>query len=178
MEEPCANSSRLVLPNSGMPAALSFSMTVASYGGTQPSRILEAAVVSMPLVTIMSLMAIGTPASSGRAALSSADLASKASACSRATSPETFRKALMDGSAASITLRWASTSSREVTSPFLTAAACSAADSLTRVAVSLLIDYSSLPRIRGATNMPASVFGPPASASSCVSGVSATSGRR
>ena len=125
-----------------------------------------------------SLMAIGTPASSGRAALSSADLASKASACSRATSPETFRKALMDGSAASITLRWASTSSREVTSPFLTAAACSAADSLTRVAVSLLIDYSSLPRIRGATNMPASVFGPPASASSCVSGVSATSGRR
>ena len=67
-----------------MPAALSFSITVASYGGIQPSRIFEAAVVSMPLVTIMSLMAIGTPASSGRAALSSADLASKVSACSRA----------------------------------------------------------------------------------------------
>ncbi|CDB22400.1 unknown [Bifidobacterium bifidum CAG:234] len=67
-----------------MPAALSFSMTVASYGGTQPSRIFEAAVVSMPLVTIISLMAIGTPASSGSAALSSALLASKASAWSSA----------------------------------------------------------------------------------------------
>ena len=66
VEEPCANSSRFVLPSSGMPAALSFSMTVASYGGTQPSRIFEAAVVTMPLVTIMSLIAIGTPASSGR----------------------------------------------------------------------------------------------------------------
>ena len=29
------------MPNSGMPAALSFSMTVASYGGTQPSMTQE-----------------------------------------------------------------------------------------------------------------------------------------
>ena len=48
VEEPIANSSMLVLPRIGMPAARSRVTTVASYGGTQPSRIREPAVVGRP----------------------------------------------------------------------------------------------------------------------------------
>src|SRR5665648_1218439 len=53
----------LVLPRIGMPAALSRSTSVASYGGIQPCRILDPAVLGIPLVTTTSLTAIGTPAS-------------------------------------------------------------------------------------------------------------------
>src|ERR687898_2451660 len=45
VEEPMANSSRLVLPRMGIFAARSFSTTVASYGLYQHSRIFEPAVV-------------------------------------------------------------------------------------------------------------------------------------
>ncbi|CQB90109.1 Uncharacterised protein [Chlamydia trachomatis] len=58
----------------------------------------------MPLVTIMSLMAIGTPASSGNPSASPlVFFLSKASACSSAISAETCKNALISGSAASIT---------------------------------------------------------------------------
>ena len=53
----------LVLPRIGRPAARSRAATVASYGGTQPSRIFEPTVVVRPLVAITSLTAIGTPSS-------------------------------------------------------------------------------------------------------------------
>ena len=63
MEEPIANSSMLVLPRIGRPAARSRATTVASYGGTQPSRIREPHVVGSPSVASTSLTAIGTPSS-------------------------------------------------------------------------------------------------------------------
>src|SRR5437763_1985706 len=63
VDEPIANSSMFVLPSTTTPAARSRPVTVASYGGTQPSRIFEPQVVGTPLVTITSLSASGTPAS-------------------------------------------------------------------------------------------------------------------
>src|SRR3982751_4544086 len=48
VEEPIANSSMLVLPRMGRPASLSSRTTVASYGGTQPSRIFDPHVVGSP----------------------------------------------------------------------------------------------------------------------------------
>src|ERR1035437_10815512 len=62
VEEPMANSSMLVLPRVGMPTALSLVTIVASYGGIQPCRIRDPAVVGSPLVVAMSFTAIGTPA--------------------------------------------------------------------------------------------------------------------
>src|SRR6188768_3644121 len=50
VEEPIANSSMMVLPRIGRPAALRRATTVASYGGTQPSRIFEPHVVGRPEV--------------------------------------------------------------------------------------------------------------------------------
>ena len=48
VEEPIANSSRLVLPRITRSASSSRRVTVASYGGSQPSRIFEPAVVGAP----------------------------------------------------------------------------------------------------------------------------------
>src|SRR5689334_3180064 len=62
-DEPIANSSIDSLPTRIAPASFSFRDGVPSYGGTQPSRIFEPAVVSRPLVTNRSLSATGTPAS-------------------------------------------------------------------------------------------------------------------
>src|SRR3954464_3343461 len=50
VDEPMANSSRLVLPTTTAPAATTRSTTVAVYGGHQPSRIREEHVVGMPRV--------------------------------------------------------------------------------------------------------------------------------
>ena len=61
VDDPIANSSVFVLPSSGSPAVLHRAATVASKTGTYPSRMREPAVVSMPLVEITSLSAIGTP---------------------------------------------------------------------------------------------------------------------
>src|SRR5687767_3440536 len=63
VEEPIANSSMLVLPRITSPALRSRAVRVASYGGRQPSRILDPAVVGMSVVVKTSLCAIGTPAS-------------------------------------------------------------------------------------------------------------------
>src|SRR6478672_12489542 len=62
VEEPIANSSRLVLPRIGMPAARSRAVTVASYGDVQPSRIFEPQVVGISVVVKTSFNASGTPA--------------------------------------------------------------------------------------------------------------------
>ncbi len=61
VDDPMANSSMLVLPRMTTSAALSRLVSVASYGGIQPSRILEPTVVGMPSVVKMSLSASGTP---------------------------------------------------------------------------------------------------------------------
>src|SRR5687768_2717853 len=61
VDEPIANSSRLVLPMTIAPAASSRSTTVALYGGMKPRRILDEAVVGTPAVHMLSFSAIGTP---------------------------------------------------------------------------------------------------------------------
>src|ERR1019366_10205812 len=63
VEDPMANSSRLVLPTAIAPAAFSRRTTVASYGGSHPARIFEEQVVGMASVQRLSLSATGTPAS-------------------------------------------------------------------------------------------------------------------
>ena len=50
VEEPIANSSMLVLPRMTTPASLRRRVTVASYGGRQPSRIRDPQVVGMPFI--------------------------------------------------------------------------------------------------------------------------------
>src|SRR3954453_21236775 len=50
VDEPIANSSMLVLPRIGRPAARTLATTVASYGGTQPSRIFDPDLVGNPWV--------------------------------------------------------------------------------------------------------------------------------
>jgi len=62
VDDPMANSSRLVLPTMTAPAAASLSTTVASYGGTKFSSIFEEQVVFVPRVHMLSLTAIGMPA--------------------------------------------------------------------------------------------------------------------
>src|SRR5689334_21548873 len=61
VEEPMANSSMLVLPRIGRPAALRRPTTVAPYGRIQPSRIFDPHVVGSPDVVSTSFTAIGTP---------------------------------------------------------------------------------------------------------------------
>src|SRR5690606_17749103 len=61
VEEPIANSSMLVLPSGTSPAERKRATTVASYGGTQPSRIFEPEVEGMSKVHSTSLIATGTP---------------------------------------------------------------------------------------------------------------------
>jgi len=62
VEEPIANSSRLVLPMIVAPAARRRATTVASYGARYFSRIFEAHVVGASSVQRLSLIATGTPA--------------------------------------------------------------------------------------------------------------------
>src|SRR3954468_6949908 len=62
VELPMANSSRLVFPTMTAPAAARRCTTVASYGGSQPSRMRDEHVVGTPLVVMLSLSATGTPA--------------------------------------------------------------------------------------------------------------------
>src|SRR5436853_4781286 len=63
VEEPMANSSRLVLPTTTAPAAANRETVVASYGGCQCSRIRDEHVVGTPRVHMLSLRATPTPAS-------------------------------------------------------------------------------------------------------------------
>src|SRR6188474_286123 len=61
VDDPIANSSRLVLPTMIAPARSRRSTTVALYGEMKPARIFEDAVVGTPTVHMLSLIAIGTP---------------------------------------------------------------------------------------------------------------------
>ena len=88
VDEPIANSSRLVLATGTAPAASTRSTTVAVYGGRQPSRIRDEHVVGTPRVHRLSLSTIGTPAS-GPGSSPRATAASTASAAARADSAVT-----------------------------------------------------------------------------------------
>ncbi len=61
LEEPIANSSMLALPSKTKPSLLRRSITVASYGGTKFSSILEPQVVLIPFVHNKSFMIPGIP---------------------------------------------------------------------------------------------------------------------
>src|SRR4029077_18064435 len=94
----------------------------ASYGGTQPARILEQTVVVSPLVAITSLTAIGTP-SSGEAVAPDARRSSEAAAAASAPSASTTRNACSAPSTAAIRSRCAWVSATDVVSPLLRASA-------------------------------------------------------
>ncbi len=124
-----ANSSMLVLPRMTTSAAFSFWVTVASYGGIQPSRIFEPTVVGTPSVVKMSFSARGTPAR-GPSFSPRSRFSSTARAWARAPSRSTCRKACTFSSTASMRARWASVTSTAVSSPEAIFAAVSAAVSL------------------------------------------------
>ena len=67
VDDPMANSSRLVLPTITAPASRSRATAVASYGGTYPARICDEHVVSTPRVHRLSFSATGIPSSGPRA---------------------------------------------------------------------------------------------------------------
>ena len=116
----------LVLPRIGSPASLSLRTTVASYGGTQPSRIFEPHVVGRPSVASTSLTAMGTP-SSAEARRPAARRSSDARAAASAPSASTWRKACTCPSTAEMRSRKAWVSSTLVVSPAARASARAAA---------------------------------------------------
>lgn len=134
VEDPMANSSMLVLPRMTTSASLSRLVSVASYGGIQPSRIFEPTVVGIPTVVKMSLSASGTPAS-GPSFSPLAFFSSTARAWARAPSRSTCRKACTFSSTASIRARWASVTCTAVSSPEAIFAAIWAAVSLMMLSV-------------------------------------------
>src|SRR5262245_29722290 len=112
---PKANSSRLVLPMITAPASRRRMITGASAAAICPSRTREAAVVGMPLTSMMSLTAIGTPCSSPRS-WPDASSRSAASASRFASSAMTRMNALSDGWSWSIRCRQLLVISSAVTS--------------------------------------------------------------
>ena len=104
VDEPIANSSRFALPTITASSAASFSVMVASYGGTKFARILEAQVVFTPLVHILSFNAPGMPAS-GAIVSPRAILASTAAACCSAVSAVRVMNERIFGSAFSVRSR-------------------------------------------------------------------------
>src|SRR3954471_511326 len=99
-DEPMANSSMLVLPSVTMPAALSLSTTVASYGDTKLSSMREPQLVRTPAVQKMSLCASGSPVSGP--AEPSCRATSARTDCAKAESAITVMNALSCGCAASM----------------------------------------------------------------------------
>src|SRR3569623_1409716 len=93
-DEPMANSARLALPSITAPSRHRLAVTVDSYGGTKPFRILLPAVVCTPLVQKRYLIASGMPSSGLRSPL--LRLASTALAWSMASSGVSTMKALRD----------------------------------------------------------------------------------
>src|SRR5579872_2514949 len=85
VDEPMANSSRLVLPNGTAPRETRRCTAVAVYGGHHPSRMRDPHVVGMPRVHRLSLRATGTPAR-GPGSPPRATMSSIASAIARAPS--------------------------------------------------------------------------------------------
>ena len=103
VEDPMANSSMLSFPKNTAPSSFSRATTVASYGGTKCSRILEAQVVGMPSVQRTSFRPMGMPVR-GRWS-PEAILLSASSAAFSAWSAVTVMYAFTLGSTASIRSR-------------------------------------------------------------------------
>ena len=127
VELPMANSSRFVLPMMRAPASFSRRTTVASYGGTHPSRIRDEQVVATPWVQRLSFSATGTPAR-GPGSRPAATASSTAAAAARASSAVTRLKACRSPSVASIAPRYSSSPDAADHSPARTPAASSRAD--------------------------------------------------
>ena len=142
-----------------MPASRSRETSVASYGGTQPSRMREPAVVGSPLVVAMSLTAIGTPSRSGtsppaeRALVGGAGLRERAvgvdveervNGAVDGPDPVQVRLGHLDGRGVSAAQRVGDLGGREPGE----------------------VAHASSPRIRGTLNRCCSTSGAPASASS------------
>src|ERR1700754_1967366 len=100
------NSSMLVLPRMTAPAARSRVVIVASYGGCQPLRIFDPAVVGMSVVVNTSFSATGTPAS-GPSSSPAERRSSTLRAAASAPLVATCRKACTWSSAPAIRSRWA-----------------------------------------------------------------------
>ena len=83
-----------VLPRSTYPDSFKTEMTVASYGGTNGSRILDPAVLRTPFVVMTSLIAAGTPVSAPDCpfAISSSAFAACSSAKSAVIVINAFRR--------------------------------------------------------------------------------------
>ena len=81
VDDPIANSSQLVLPTHTAPASNSRCTAVPVYGGLNPRRIFEPAVVSMPSTQSTSLSAIGMPHSGDAVSGCSSSIRAAASAC-------------------------------------------------------------------------------------------------
>ena len=89
VEPPIANSSIFALPRITGRSACNFSITVALYGGTKFSSILDAQVVLTPFVQILSLIAPGIPSKyeiASPAAIFLSAFSASCSAVSRVTS--------------------------------------------------------------------------------------------
>ena len=172
VDEPIANSSMLVLPRIGSPAALTRAATVASYGGIQPSSSREPAVVGSPLVATMSLTAIGTPASGCRSS-PAARRRSTSAADASAPSASTCRKACTGPSTAAIRSRWARghLDRRHLAGPERAGQLRRRQPGQVRAGAR----HCSSPRIRGTLKRCLSTSGAPDSASSAVSPGTTTS---
>ncbi len=94
VDEPMANSSMFVLPETSIPFSFIFSTTVALKGGMKFSSILEAHVVLVPSVFILSFTATGIP-SKGDSWFPAALRLSDSPAEARSFSGSTVIKALM-----------------------------------------------------------------------------------
>ncbi|CAB4804183.1 unannotated protein [freshwater metagenome] len=126
VEEPMANSSRLVLPTNTAPAAARRSTTDASYGGFQPSSIREEHVVGTPRVHRLSFSAIVTPAS-GPGSSPAATRRSMSAARARAASCVTRLNAWISASREATRARCSSSTSAARSEPERTPAAVSTA---------------------------------------------------
>src|SRR3984957_6909226 len=123
VEDPIANSSQLVLPTHTAPASNNRCTAVPVYGGLNPRRIFEPAVVSIPSTQSTSLSAIGMPHSGDAVSGCSSSICAAASACVRASSPVTARYAFRSFSVRSTCASAVSRSARGVVLPSRSAAA-------------------------------------------------------
>ncbi len=162
VDEPMANSSMFVLPRIVIPAARSRAVTVASYGGRQPSRIFDPQVVGMSIVVKTSLSASGTPASGDAGGVPASSAASTRAADCSADSAATCRKACTVPSTAAIRSRWAcATSTAETSREWIFSASWRGGEAGE-------VHHASSPRICGTRKRPSSAAGAQASACSCV----------
>src|SRR5580700_12040743 len=123
VDDPMANSSQLVLPTQTAPASNKRCTAVPVYGGLNPLRIFDPAVVSMPSTQSTSLSAMGMPHSGDAVSGCSSSVRAAASACCSASSRVTVRYALRSFSVRSTWDSASASSARGVVLPLRSAAA-------------------------------------------------------